>query len=249
MALPTIVFIPGAWHSPEYYGAVRSLLEAKGYPTVGVDLPSVGGHATMKDDAAAIRAVTEKLAAQGTKIVLVMHSYGGIPGSESASALGWKQRQAAGEPGGIVALVYIAAYMLEEGGSIMSFAKDGQMPHWLTVKDGLIYYDESEAIPNMYGDFAPEHEPEVWASKLKPHAGASWTEGVTYVAYRDIATTYLLCMNDRSLPVDMQKQFVAAAEGRITVQSCDSAHSPMITIPELVEETIIRAAEAVDAEK
>jgi hypothetical protein len=38
MTLPTIVFVPDAWHTPEYYNHVISILEAKGYPTVHVNL-------------------------------------------------------------------------------------------------------------------------------------------------------------------------------------------------------------------
>jgi pimeloyl-ACP methyl ester carboxylesterase len=131
----------------EYYNHVRSLLEAKGYPTVGVPLPSVGSTATMADDAVAIHAVTAHLVAEGKRVVLVMHSYGGIPGTESARGLAWRKRTAfgggnegkggdklSGSEGGIVALVYLAAYLLSEGMSVMSFASGGGMPEWLTVE-------------------------------------------------------------------------------------------------------------------
>jgi pimeloyl-ACP methyl ester carboxylesterase len=146
--LPTIVFVPGAWHTPEYYTTVRSLLEEKGYPTVAVNLPSVGGTATMAEDAAAIRVVTAQLVAQRKRVVLVMHSYGGIPGTESARGLAWMELQARarGKPeqeegdgdgpskGGIVALVYLASYLLSKGMSVMSFGSGGGMPEYLTVE-------------------------------------------------------------------------------------------------------------------
>jgi pimeloyl-ACP methyl ester carboxylesterase len=88
MPQPTIVFVPGAFHSPEYYSPVRALLEAKGYGTEPVSLPSVGNNSasSMTDDPTAIRVVSSKLADEGHQVVLVMHSYGGTPGTENISA-------------------------------------------------------------------------------------------------------------------------------------------------------------------
>jgi hypothetical protein len=86
----------------------------------------------MGDDALAIQKVTSKLADDGQQIILVMHSYGGIPGTESAKGLSWEIRQANGEPGGIIALVYVSAYLIKEGMSVMSVAGDAEWPAFLT---------------------------------------------------------------------------------------------------------------------
>ena len=40
---PTIVFVPGAWHTSAGYSAVGKLLKAAGYTTKLVDLKSVSG--------------------------------------------------------------------------------------------------------------------------------------------------------------------------------------------------------------
>lgn len=132
MTLPTIVFVPGAWHTCDYYKPVISILEAKGFPTATVNLPSVGGTSSMADDATAFQKVTSKLADDGHQIILVMHSYGGIPGTESAKGLAWEIRQAEGQPGGIIALVYVSAYLIKEGMSVMSVAGAAEWPTFLT---------------------------------------------------------------------------------------------------------------------
>lgn len=131
MTFPTIVFVPGAWHTCDYYKRVIYILEAKGFPTATVNLPSVGGTSSMKDDAIAIQKVTLKLADAGQQIILVMHSYGGIPGTESAKGLAWEIRQAEGKPGGIIALVYLTAYLVKEGMSVSSVAGDREWPAFL----------------------------------------------------------------------------------------------------------------------
>jgi hypothetical protein len=57
--------------------------------------------------------MTAKIADEGKDIVLVMHSYGGIPATESAHGLAKKDREAAGKKGGIVALLYVAALLVQ----------------------------------------------------------------------------------------------------------------------------------------
>jgi pimeloyl-ACP methyl ester carboxylesterase len=87
----------------------------------------------MGDDAAAIRRVTSKLAFEGRQIVLVMHSYGGIRGTESAKGLARKIRQAEGKPGGIIALVYLCAYLVKEGMSVNGLANGAEWPTFLAM--------------------------------------------------------------------------------------------------------------------
>lgn len=40
--LPTFAIVPGAWHSPSHWEDVISRLQAVGYPTCSLQLPSVG---------------------------------------------------------------------------------------------------------------------------------------------------------------------------------------------------------------
>ncbi|KAL3443878.1 Alpha/beta hydrolase fold-1 [Aspergillus insuetus] len=259
MSQPTIVFVPGAFHTPEYYNPVRALLEAKGYGTEAVSLPSVGNTSAspMTDDVTAIRAVTSRLADEGHQVVLVMHSYGGIPGTESAKELGCGLRRKAGKTGGIVALVYLAAYFLKKGmshsfihlpfyfaGSVRGFKANTHI-----VQDGLIFHDKPAALETLYNDFTPEMDPKGWASRLQTQSAASWAGELSYESYRDIPTTYLLCTRDRAIPIDIQRNFVGFAEGHISTVTCEAGHSPMISMPEVVIDVIIRAAEALQGEE
>ncbi|KAL2851045.1 Alpha/beta hydrolase fold-1 [Aspergillus pseudoustus] len=242
MAQLTIVFVPGAFHTAEYYDPVRALLETNGYPTTAVALPSIGSTSSMADDAAAIRAVTSNLADEGRRIVLVMHSYGGIPGTESAKDLGWNVRQKEGKPGGIIALVYVAAYFVKKGISVMSAWWKEEIPPFLSFKDGLVIYEKTAALANFYDDVPPSLHPEDWISRLKPHSMASWEGELSYEAYRDIPTTYLFCTNDMSMPVEIQRKAVSDMENEITTVTCDSGHSPMLSMPGVVADVIVKAA-------
>jgi pimeloyl-ACP methyl ester carboxylesterase len=113
-AKSTVVVVPGSFSPSILYSDIIDQLSAHGYEAVAVNLPSVGRRnkappATMTDDANHIRSVTIELADQGKEIVLVMHSYGGIAGTESAKGLARSDREAEGKIGGIISLVYLTA--------------------------------------------------------------------------------------------------------------------------------------------
>ena len=80
----------------------------------------------MYDDAALIAAEAEKLADQGKDVIIVGHSYGGVPVSQSSKALGKEERKAQGKTGGIVQLAYMTCLLPAIGKS----AKDvlGEVP-------------------------------------------------------------------------------------------------------------------------
>lgn len=136
---PTIFLVPGAWHEPDCWDAVTLQLEEYGYPFSTVQLLSSGGEpsTSVAEDASHIQKSISKLADAGKDIILVMHSYGGIAGTESAKGLLKKDRQAEGKLGGIISLVYVTAFLLPPQTSLASFL--GFMPPWVVfdVSDSL----------------------------------------------------------------------------------------------------------------
>lgn len=100
MSKPTFVCVPGGWHSPEIYDTVFKILKEHGYSTVGVALASVGATPPTPDfseDVKAIRACLTKLVAEEEKeVILVSHSYAGMPATEAPVGLGNKEREKKG---------------------------------------------------------------------------------------------------------------------------------------------------------
>ena len=128
---PTVVLIHGAFHGPDCWDLVIAQLKEYQYPFQTVKLPSTGGSltTTVADDAAHIQKTTSKLVASGKDVILVLHSYSGIPGTESAKGLLKKDREAQHKAGGIISLVYLTAFLLPPGDSVASFL--GGMPPWI----------------------------------------------------------------------------------------------------------------------
>lgn len=132
--LPTIVFTPGAWHGTWAFDTVRSQLEALGYPTAAVALPSVGNtnaSVGVTEDAAALKAELTTLTDAGQDVVMVGHSYGGVVISAASEGYGYKNRSAAGLEGGVIMAVYMTAFAVPTGTSLVD-GLGGEYLWWMT---------------------------------------------------------------------------------------------------------------------
>lgn len=130
---PTIVFVPGAFHTPDHFRPMSDLLRQSSYPSVTLSLPSIGELAATfapGDDIRAIRSELEKLVEnEGKDVVMAMHSYGGVPGSQTVTGLEKSVRTKEGKKGGVIHILFIAALVLENGQSLVE-ALGGGLPPW-----------------------------------------------------------------------------------------------------------------------
>src|SRR5882757_9314808 len=115
---PVVYILHGAWHSPSCFDLVKEKLEALGYTVICPQQPSTGATPptkTLQDDAALVRAELELLIEHGQEVVLVMHSYGGVVGTQAATGLGKAERTKRGQRGGIIKLFYACSFLLPLG--------------------------------------------------------------------------------------------------------------------------------------
>ena len=110
MPNPTILLVGGGWHTAAYLDPLAQVFEKAGYPTVALGLPSVGACPPALDfsiDVDAIRSTAQRLIADKREIIAVLHSLGGIPGTEALHGLG----KAPESDAGVASLVYIASHL------------------------------------------------------------------------------------------------------------------------------------------
>lgn len=93
----------------------------------------------------------------------------------------------------------------------------------------------------MYNDI-PIDIGEKYAKTTQYQAASSFATPLTYPAYRRVATTYLLCNQDRAIPLKLQRAMVSLVGEDASTYLCDSGHSPMVKIPESVVNVIRKAA-------
>jgi hypothetical protein len=96
----------------------------KGYEIQTLKLPTIpspnttlGVPTSMYDDAAYVAQVVEGLANQDKDVLLISHSYGGVPMTQSVKGLSKKDRKKQDKKGGIVRLAYLTSLVPDVGQS------------------------------------------------------------------------------------------------------------------------------------
>lgn len=131
MTKPSIILVPGSFARPEFYDPIVDVVKSHGYsiralhlPSVGLEAGPVGPPPSMYDDAAFIAREVEKLADEGNDILLVAHSYGGVPATESLKGLSKEERAKSGKAGGVVRLAYLTCLVPAVGSNSASVLAD-----------------------------------------------------------------------------------------------------------------------------
>jgi pimeloyl-ACP methyl ester carboxylesterase len=219
----TFVLVHGAWHGAWCWDEVAARLRADGAPVVAVELPSVASGGDMYDDAAAVH---DAIAAVDGEAIVVGHSYGGVVITEGAAGLP-----------GVRHLVYVTAFMLDQGESLLDMV-GGALPFWVVPANegrGMIAIDGERVF---YNTTAPEAARAATA-RLRPQAKATFEQPVRSVAWRDVPSTYVICDRDNAIPVPVQEAMAARAG---TVHRLDCDHSPFLNDPDAVAALIREAA-------
>ena len=260
--------VPGSFSSPVWWETVTPFLKEAGYEWVDAPLPSSNSEGkfkvprTVQDDAASIKSVVSGVVNHGKEVVLVMHSYAGFPGTEATEGLGKAELQKQGKNGGVVGLVYVAAWMPPVGKSIFTLQDEPEMlknavrrntPKLQETSADRIYKEEYTYMPG--GEFykylfpdIPEEEAKRYTALLKNHSSASWHGVITYPAYKFIPTTCIIPELDFVIATNIQKGQVVReeAEGvKIAVHELKGVgHAPMVGVPDKLAQILIDTAKA-----
>jgi pimeloyl-ACP methyl ester carboxylesterase len=223
----TAVFVHGGWHDGWSWHLVRELLDARGVPSVALDLPMT----TLDRDAAVLRAA---LAGVEGDAVVISHSWGG-----SVATLG-----AIGAPN-VRHLIYIAAIVAEAGRPSPSWAPDRgreTLRSKVVIEtDTTTIIDREVSLAAFYHDVEPSLARQA-ASRLRPFqkSGYAVIETDAVAAWRTIPTTFAVCAEDRMIHPDTQREMAAAAGAEVL--EWPSSHSPFLSHPDLVADLVTRHA-------
>ena len=214
----TVVLVHGAWHGPWCWAEVLAGLDERGVAAIPVDLPGPDLHA----DADHVRAVLDDLDA----VVLVGHSYGGAVITD------------AGTHPGVDRLVYITAFALDEGETILrnelpALGTSGLTSVVRVLDDGTSVLDGDDVVPAVYAD-CTDLDVKRALSLLRPQAMASFTQSPRAVAWRQRPTTYVVCGADRGVSPELQRAMAQRIPDVALVEWPDASHSPFLSQPAVV---------------
>jgi pimeloyl-ACP methyl ester carboxylesterase len=225
-----VVLVHGAWADGSSWSKVITILQDKGY---SVSAPQLTLR-SLEDDVAVTRNALE--AVKGPT-VLVGHSYGGLVITNAAN----------GAPN-VKALVYIAAFGLDEGESIDALSKQGPATAGAAQirpdDHGFLWIDR-DGFSQVFAGDADAVEARMMAVVQKPLSIQSFTAKCGPPAWKQIKSWYLVSANDQMVPAQAE-EFMGKRMGA-TVRSVASSHASMVSHPKEVADIIVAAAESLGA--
>ncbi|KAK8132281.1 alpha/beta-hydrolase [Apiospora kogelbergensis] len=261
-----VVLCHGSYHSPKPYGRLLDAFKGVGMdaycphlPTADLSKlnvgdvnqpdfdrePPAGGYPQGDEDTQAVLSILEPLVLkEGKKVLLVAHSSGGWVATQAARPeLQFKARNANGQPGGIVGILYMGAFVIPVGESIHSFfqPKDGTavVPPFMEFhKHGISGLGTMVKPEKFLFNDMDQNEAKEWATTLT--ASPILTTKLTNDAYSALPCGYLVLEGDMTLPKEYQEGMAAMqAEktGEFSIYRCRAGHSPHLSWTQGVVET------------
>ncbi|KAM3072307.1 hypothetical protein ACMFMG_009117 [Clarireedia jacksonii] len=242
MSKPSIIFIPGSFALPSFYDNISNAIAAKGYeikvlhnPTSsnGPDAGREGDPPTMYDDAANIAKEAEKLADEGKDVILVAHSYGGAPASQSTKGLEKEERQKQGKKGGIVRLAYMTCVIPPVGGTVggvmLSLPDELKLDLKIDEKGWMYHDDLAKSAAICFSDI-PKEDGYEYMKRFPRHTAISFGNELTHGGYNNLPVSYLLCEEDKCVTPTIQREGIAMIEKasgkKVDVTSIKTGHIP-----------------------
>ncbi|MFI6180171.1 alpha/beta fold hydrolase [Nonomuraea sp. NPDC051191] len=232
---PTVVLVHGAFTDASSWAGVIAELQESGIPVTAVANP-LRGAAT---DAAYLAGV---VAAIDGPVLLVGHSYGGVVITVAAAELD-----------NVVGLVYVAAFALEEGESVLdvtgrfpdSLLGPALRPAVLRTPDraeAVELYLREDRFPAVFAADLPERLTSVAAAAQRPIAAVAFEESSPDASWKTLPSWYVVATADQAIHPGAQR-FMARRAGADTVE-VEASHAIALSRPAAVAGHIRTAATA-----
>ncbi|MEO7059238.1 MAG: alpha/beta hydrolase [Lapillicoccus sp.] len=222
--MTTYVLVPGAWLGAYAWERVSSTLLDAGHDVRPVTLAGLGNRSdesgvTLQTHVDDITGLVEQ--ADLRDVVLVGHSYSGVPVGLAALALGDRVRH----------LVLVDANVPVEGRAFAAGEFGDRLRAELEANGGLwppMTHDDFEGQDLAHEDI---HFFEDWS---KPHPGATLTdvvhlEGDLGAGLAAVPTTYVKCLLDGPDPADEVRELLASPQWSLV--ELETGHWPMWSAP------------------
>ncbi|MEV0635888.1 alpha/beta hydrolase [Streptomyces sp. NPDC050619] len=223
--LPTALLVHGAFADAGSWTGVIAELQNHGIPVVAPPNPLRG----LASDAAYVASVASQI---DGPVVLVGHSYGGA------------LITVAGTAQNVVGLVYIAAYVLEEGESLGEL--QGRFPlsplvsnlkEWTYPVEGAAPAVEvsikAEAYPQIFAADVPAPVTKVLAAAQRPLAAAAFEETAAAAAWKTKPSWALVAGADQAINPEVER-FGAKRAGATIVEIEGASHAVAVSQPKEV---------------
>ncbi len=238
--MSTFVLVHGSWHGAWCWDKVVPLLKQAGHTVEAIDLPGHGKDRTPIAEMTMqsyVDRVCQVIDAQSEPVILVGHSMAGVVISQTAEY----------RPEKIQMLVYLAAFLLQDGEFLLQVAQTDTetlvLPNLiLNEEEGYHILKEEARKEVLYHDCSDE-DAERACSLLVPESNAvvATPIHITRENYGRVPRIYIEALHDKTVGPSLQKRMYAAMPCREVV-SLYTSHSPFFSAPDELVEQLNRIA-------
>ena len=225
---PNVVLVHGAWADGSCWSAVIEALQADGYAVTAPQFPET----SLAADVARLRQVLRR---QDGPTVVAGHSYGG----QIMTALGT-------DAPNVAALVYVAAFGIDQGESLGKLLSSGPpspaLAHLVVDEQKFSWLPESDFVSHFASDVNPTRA-KVLCAVQQPLSMSTFDDVMGVPAWKSQPTWYLVATKDEAIPPDAERMF-AKRMGATTVE-VPSSHLAMVSRASDVVKLIESAAESI----
>ncbi|MFC8348372.1 alpha/beta fold hydrolase [Streptomyces sp. NPDC057280] len=232
---PTVILVHGAFADAGSWTGVIEELQSHGIPVIAPPNPLRG----LASDSAYIASLASQI---DGPVVLVGHSYGGAIIT------------VAGATENVVGLVYVAAYILEEGESLGEL--QGRFPLSPLVSNlkewtypipgadpGVEVTIAEGAFPSVFAADVPADLTKVLAAAQRPLAASAFEETAPVAAWKTKPSWALVAAADEAINPEVER-FGAKRAGATIVELEGASHAVAVSRPEQVADLIRDAVRA-----
>ncbi|GHA17144.1 alpha/beta hydrolase [Streptomyces spiroverticillatus] len=235
-AKPTVVLVHGAFADASGWADTVKRLRHDGYPVRAVANPLRG----LDHDAAYVTGLLKSI--KGPKIV-VGHSYGGAVITNAAASVP-----------DVKALVYVAAFVPDQGESLGSLLEEHadptvpalpQQTFGYTRPDGSAGTDVLLDPARFRAAFAadvPAPEADLMAASQRPIAVEAFEQPTKAAAWKKLPSWALVATRDKAIPPSLERFMARRAGAHIT--EVPSSHAAMVSNPGAVTRLVQQADRA-----
>jgi len=224
VGVKNVVLVHGGFVDGSGWEGVYKILKQDGYSVSIVQNPTI----SLAGDVAATRLA---LAAQAGPAILVGHSYGGVVITE------------AGNDPNVAGLVYVAAFVPDQGESVNSLIKDPKpgapVPPILPPNDGFLFLDRAK-FPASFAADVDADAAGFMADSQVPWGLDALNGSVSSPAWRVKPSWYLVATDDRMIPPEAQRAMSKRAGS--TVAEVKGSHAVYVSQARAVASLIEQAA-------
>jgi len=217
----------GAW----WWQPTAELFEQRaGIRSRALELPSCGEATSDRSglvaDAAALRRTLDEV----DSAIVVGHSYGGTVIAE------------AGQHPSIAHLLYVSSYLPDIGQAQAAIMSGETNPVMIAGNDdgtlSVAGYTAASFGARFLQDADTEIQRQAW-ERVTAQSAAAFTTPTTAAGWQGVDSTYIVCGQDRSTSLGLQRRHAARATRSVELPT---GHHPFITRPDLVVEQLERLA-------